>query len=219
MFQPCRETVRDCSWLTVISASKICPLCTLCSHVLTNFNSTRRWIWFFCKWTPSVALTAFGLSEGNSLGWTFGLKICQFDTCLFQLTVCTCVHCQSLCVLRVYVCVSMSVNCICLFFFHDLTFYSVKEAETQWEPLHFLPYFLLLNVTSKQINSLRILISQEITYLIYITILLFLVCTHRAHMLSSLFLLCFLWAARMYTNTQRSHIVIRKYMPRHSYIC
>lgn len=80
----------------------------------------------------------------------------------------------------------------CLFFFHDLTPYSDKEAETQWEPLHFLPYFLLLNVTSKQINSLRILISQEITYLMYITILLFLVCTHRAYMLSSLFIFPFL---------------------------
>lgn len=92
--------------------------------------------------------------------------------------------------LRLYVC-----ELYCLFFFHDLTSYSVKEAETQWEPLLFLPYFLLL----KQINSLRILISQEITYLIYITILLFLVCTHRAYMLSSLFIPSFLSLSELHT--------------------
>lgn len=168
------------------------------TYTSLNFSLTLRWICLVCKWTLSVALTAFGLSEGYSLGWMFGLKICQFDTCLFHLTVCTCVHCQSLCVLRVYVCVYMSELC-CLFFFHDLTPYSVKEAETQWEPLLFLPYFLLLNVTSKQINSLRILISQEITYLIYITILLFLVCTHRAYMLSSLFIPSFLSLSELHT--------------------
>lgn len=70
---------------------------------------------FFSLMDTISSLTGFGFSEGYSLGWTFWLKICQFDTCLIHLTVCSCVHCQSLCVLRVHVCVYMSVNCIVYF--------------------------------------------------------------------------------------------------------
>lgn len=95
---------------TVPSAAMSWPIYTSLS-----FNSTLRWMCLFCKRTLLVALAAFGLSERYSLGRMFGLKICQFDTCLFHLTVCTCVHCQSLCVLRLYVCIYMSVNCIVYF--------------------------------------------------------------------------------------------------------
>lgn len=150
------------------------------TYTSLSFNLTLRWICLFCKWTLSVALTAFGLSEGNSLGWMFGLNICQSDTCLFHLTVCTCVRCQSLCALRVLVCVYMSVNCIVYFSSIIWPLIVLRKRKHNGSPsISF--HFLLLNVTSKQINSRRILISQEITYLIYMTILLFLVYTHRAH--------------------------------------
>lgn len=101
----------DCSWLTVISESKLLPPGRLYPRQPSLAQLTRH----SASMMLSVALTAFGLGERKSLGWMFGLKICQFDTCLFHLTVCTCVHCWSLCVLRVYVCVYMSVNCIVYF--------------------------------------------------------------------------------------------------------
>lgn len=83
------------------------------------------------------------------------------------------------------------------FYFHDLTPYSLKEAETQWEPLHSLSVFLSSSsslchyVTPQQINSLLILISQEITYLLYLTPLLSLflfALTEHAHILCHAFL-------------------------------
>ena len=114
----------------------------------------------------------------------------------------------------------MSV-CICLctilcFYSHDLNPCSLKEAETQWEPLHSPPVFffffsLSLYVTPHQINSLLILISQEITYWLYLTLLLFLflfALTEQAHILShAFFSLSFclsfrsLWAAHACLHT------------------
>lgn len=119
-----------------------------------SFNCTLsliHFLFFFLMDTIS-SLTGFGLSGGYSLGWMFwksaGLTPVS-STWQFVLV----------CIARVCVSWGYMSACICLwtvlfFFFHDLTPYSVEEAETHWEPLHFLPYFFLLNVTMSLPNRL-----------------------------------------------------------------
>lgn len=141
---------QDLALLSTISA-----FCTLGSHVLTNFPVAQLQLdSFFFKRTLSVHWQVLVSVKGILWGECFGLKICQFDTCLFHLTVCTCVHCQSLCVLRVYVCVYMSVNCIVYFSSMIWPLIVLRKRKHSGSLSIFLPYFFLFNVTMSLPNRL-----------------------------------------------------------------
>lgn len=120
--------------------------------------STALWVWyivfFLKKRRLSVHWQVLVSVKGILWGECFGLKICQFDTCLFHLTVCTCVHCQSLCVLRVYVCVYMSVNCIVYFSSMIWPLIVLRKRKHSGSLSIFLPYFFLFNVTMSLPNRL-----------------------------------------------------------------
>lgn len=147
----------------------ICPFlativafCMLSSHVLTNFPNTQLQLlsefdtlsfFFFFKWILSVhwqvLVSVKGILWGECL--VENLPVWHLPHPLDSLFLCALPEfvCPEGIRLRVYVC-----ELYCFFFFHDLTPYSVEEAETHWEPLHFLPYFFLLNVTMSLPNRL-----------------------------------------------------------------
>lgn len=120
--------------------------------------STALWVWytfflFFFKWILSVhwqvLVSVKGILWGECL--VENLPVWHLPHPLDSLFLCALPEfvCPEGIRLRVYVC-----ELYCFFFFHDLTPYSVEEAETHWEPLHFLPYFFLLNVTMSLPNRL-----------------------------------------------------------------
>lgn len=166
IFQPCRR-LSDCPWATVIVQSRICPLlatisasCMLSSHALISFPNTQLQLhsefdalsfffngyyqfidrfWFQWRLFSGVNVLVENLPVWHLPHPLDSLFLCALPECV----------CPEGIRLRLYVC-----ELYCLFFFHDLTPYSVEEAETHWEPLHFLPYFFLLNVTMSLPNRL-----------------------------------------------------------------
>lgn len=121
-----------------------------------------------------------------------------------------CASTDGLCVPWEGLCVYVLCKAVCTVLFFSLPWLDplvlYKEAETVWSTSFILHRFsLLLSVTAQQINSLLILISQEITYLLFLTALL-----SRSHTQSKLaffltLLFSFCLSAHMHAHIHAIH--------------